>query len=132
MTRGDIIVKMTPFLYEDGNTYYFNIVSRGSTSYHDIFVYRKTMIEESVRVGTQFLFFPIYENKRVPKYDQINSGGNLVDTKLDVDEIKAAIKEIIKSESGVIEGWDGVVGDIPSEFKDRLLRDSRLGDILDN
>ena len=38
----EVIIEMTPFIFEDGNTYYFQIVKRGSSNdWHNLFVYEK-------------------------------------------------------------------------------------------
>ena len=39
-----IIIEMTPFLFEDGNTYYFQVTSRDSNSFHRLDVYEKITI----------------------------------------------------------------------------------------
>jgi hypothetical protein len=37
-----VIVEMTPFIFEDGNTYYFQIFNRPSTNdYQNLYVYEK-------------------------------------------------------------------------------------------
>ena len=41
MEKNEIIVEMTPFIFEDGETYYFDIRKRHSNAYHDLFVYKK-------------------------------------------------------------------------------------------
>jgi hypothetical protein len=42
------IVKMTPFVYEDGNIYYFNILdTEYSNDFHNLFVYKKIFIDKS-------------------------------------------------------------------------------------
>jgi hypothetical protein len=42
----DVIIEMTPFIFEDGNTYYFQILKRDSNDYHDIYVYEKIREEK--------------------------------------------------------------------------------------
>jgi hypothetical protein len=134
MKSGDIVVDKTSFIYEDGNTYYFDIISRGSASYHDLFVYTRKEVEKKVRVGTEYFFFPVYETKLVGKYKTMNSNdGALVGTELKLSNIKGKIKEIIRAHTkSKIEGWDGIVGDVPDHLRDRLTRDNKLNDILDN
>jgi len=132
MKSGDTVVDKTSFIYEDGNTYYFDIISRGSASYHDLFVYTKKVVEKKVQTGTKFLFIPIYEKKLISKYKTMNSNdGALVSTELELSNIKTKIKEIIRAHTkSKIEGWDGIVGDVPDHLRDKLTRDNKLSDIL--
>ena len=51
---GKIIVDMTPFIYEDGKTYYFQICDIDSLIYYNLYVYRK-----EVRIKKRFLRKPI-------------------------------------------------------------------------
>ena len=51
MEKNDIIVEMTPFIFEDGETYYFDIRKRYTNVYHDLFVYKK--IEKVIERRTQ-------------------------------------------------------------------------------
>lgn len=42
MNEGDVVIEMTPFIFEDGNTYYFQILKRShSNDYHDIMYMRR-------------------------------------------------------------------------------------------
>ena len=46
----EIVIKMTPFIFEDGNTYYFQIEDRDSSNdYHDLYVYKKVVIKRKFR-----------------------------------------------------------------------------------
>lgn len=43
-----IIVEMTPFVFEDGKIYYFQIMKRRSSNdYHDLYVYEKEDVDKS-------------------------------------------------------------------------------------
>ena len=52
MRENTLIVEMTPFLFEDGNTYYFEIRKRHSNSYHNLFVYKN--VEKIIERKTWF------------------------------------------------------------------------------
>lgn len=120
----NIVIKMTPFIFEDGKTYYFQIEDRDSSNdYHDLYVYKKVVEKR------KFLWWK-WENIR---YDLINESPELVSTKLNIVEIKSDIKKIIiaKSANHQIKGWDGFVGDVPEELKKSMSRDSKLSDLLD-
>ena len=120
----DIVIKMTPFIFEDGNTYYFQIENRDSSNdYHDLYVYKKVVVKRN------FLWWK-WENIR---YDLINESSELVSIALNSAEIKSDIKKIIiaKSANHQIKGWDGFVGDVPDELKKSMLRDSKLNDLFD-
>lgn len=122
-----IIVEMTPFVFEDGNIYYFKIV-KGTSNYHDLYVYKK--------VPSKFYKF---FNKNTTKgvYKKLNRSSKLVSTGLNIREIKEEIKQVLKLEIRKnralkfnIDGWDGFVGDVPEEFKKSLKREAKLNDIL--
>lgn len=120
----DIIIEMTPFIYEDGKTYYFQITRRSSTNdYHDLYVYEK-IIEEKKNFWGKL--------KVKEYYKQINKSPELINTNLDTREIKSDIKKILiaKKAKHQLSGWDGFVGDIPEDVKKSLRRDSKLKDIL--
>jgi len=120
----DIVIKMTPFIFENGNTYYFKIVRRdGCNDYHDLYVYNKVVIKKN------FLWWE-WENVR---YDQLNESGEMVSVKLDTSEVKREIHKIIIARSAVhqLKGWDGFVGNVPEELKKSLQRDSKLNDLFD-
>jgi len=133
MKSGDTVIGKTSFIYEDGNTYYFDIKSHGSTIYHDLYVYKKIEVEKKVRVGTTFFFIPEYEMKMVANYERLNDHAAAVETALKVDDIKKKIKDVIMANTCFkIQGWDGIVGNVPDHLKDRLTRDNKLSDILDD
>lgn len=120
----DIIIEMTPFIYEDGKTYYFQIIRRSSTNdYHDLYVYEK-IIEEKKNFWGKL--------KVKEYYKQINKSPELINTNLDTREIKSDIKKILiaKKAKHQLSGWDGFVGDITEDVKKSLRRDSKLKDIL--
>ena len=113
------IVEMTPFVYEDGNIYYFEIVTRSTFVYHGLYVYKKVEKKN-------------YITKKIKsKYVCINEDNQrLVDTKLAVKDIKSKITDILsihtKKSVSNIAGWDGFVGDVPDEIKKAFIRDSKL------
>lgn len=116
----NIIIEMTPFIYEDGNSYYFEIYKRPSThEYHNLFVYEK--------VSKKKLFGGI---KYV--YNQLNSSPELVSNQLKSEEIKRSIIKILTGTKAnfQIKGWDGFVGNIPEEIKKAFGRESKLNDLL--
>ena len=119
-----IVIKMTPFVFEDGKTYYFQIEERESTNdYHNLYVYVKKTEQK------KFLWRKWEEYR----YEQLNSSPELVGVELDKKEICADIKKIIVSKSAKhqIKGWDGFVGNVSDEEKKALLRDSKLKDLLE-
>lgn len=118
-----IVIKMTPFIFEDGKTYYFEIYDRSSSNdYHALYVYKKVVTKR------KFLWWK-WENIR---YDLINESPEWVSTKLNSSEIKADIKKIIiaKSANHQIKDWDGFVGNVPEELKKSMIRDSKLNDLF--
>ena len=119
MEAGKELIEMTSFLFEDGETYYFNIISRVSTIYHNIFVYKK--------VETTFNYI-IYKRKKI-EYIKI-ADPLLIDAKFEIRRVKEALTEIIKSTKieNKIPGWDGYVGDI--NMKKQLNRESKLNEII--
>lgn len=119
----DIVIKMTPFIFENGNTYYFKIVRRdGCNDYHDLYVYKKVTIKK------KFLWWT-WENVR---YDQLNERGEMVSVKLDTSEVKREIHKIIIARSAFhqLKGWDGFVGNVPEEMKKSMQRESKLNDLF--
>lgn len=115
-----IIIQLTPFVFEDGNTYYFQILKRQSSNdYHDLYVYEKIQKKN---------FFGIKKES----YKQINERPELVSVKLDTDEIKRDIRKILiaTKASEQLKDWDGFVGNVPEDVKIALKRDSKLKDIL--
>ena len=120
---------MTPFIFEDGMTYYFEIHEQDdllrkitNNDYHDLYVYKKVVTKR------KFLWWK-WENIR---YDLINESPEWVSTKLNSSEIKADIKKVIiaKSAKKQIKGWDGFVGDVPQEIKAAHKRDSKISDLI--
>ena len=116
-----IAIKMTPFIFEDGMTYSFEIYkSPSDTEYFDLYVYRKTV--------TKILWWKCvrYEsiNECPRKVKLFNGGYN--------EEIKWTIKNIIieKSTEYKIKGWDGFVGNVPQEIKAAHKRDSKISDLI--
>ena len=116
----EVVIEMTPFIFEDGQTYYFKIYRRPSSNeYHDIYVYRKVVNKR------KFLWWK-WENVI---YDQINKE-KLVFADLETDDIKRTIKQIMPSTITVLKDWDGFVGNVPDDIKKALQRDSKLDDLL--
>jgi hypothetical protein len=119
----DVVIEMTPFIYEDGKTYYFKIYKRESSNeFHDLYVYKKEVIKR------KFLWWK-WENTI---YDRLNDRAELVSTRLDTYEIKRDIGKILNSKIAIcqLKNWDGFVGNIPDDIKKSLKRDSKLDDLL--
>lgn len=120
----DVIIKMTPFIFEDGNTYYFQILKRDhSNDYHDVFVYEKIRTEEKSFWG---------RIKIKEELVLINKKPELVSVKLNTSEIKNDIKKILIANKAnyQLKDWDGFVGDIPNDAKVALKREASLKNIL--
>lgn len=114
-----VIIEMTPFIFEDRNTYYFKIFKRPSTNdYHDLFVYEK--VNYKTWYGTT-----------KSKYVQLNNSAELVGVKLDSIDVKNRIKKVLigTKASHKIANWDGFVGNIPDDIKKSLSRNNRLDDL---
>jgi hypothetical protein len=129
MEKDTIIVEMTPFLFEDGKTYYFDIRKRYTNSYHDLFVYKKV---DKVNERTTWFGLGATETKVTTEYKCMNTGnGALVNINLKADEVKREIKNIILANQAItrIEDWDGFVGDIPADAKKSLAREAKLNDL---
>ena len=129
MEKNTIIVEMTPFLFEDGKTYYFDIKKGYSNSYHYLFVYKK--VDKVTERTTWFGFGPT-ETKVKSEFVCINKGnGALVNINLKADEVKHEIKKTILANQAVtkIKDWDGFVGDIPDHVKKSLSRENKLKDL---
>lgn len=120
----DVVIEMTPFIFEDGNTYYFQIFKRDySRDYHDIYVYEKVREEKKNFFGM----------KKVNEFfRQINKSPELISIDINTDEIKKSIKKILISTKAPyrLKNWDGFVGDIPNDVKVALKRDNSLKNIL--
>jgi len=120
----EVIIEMTPFIFEDGKTYYFQIVKRDySNDYHDIFVYEKILTEEKNFWG---------RIKIKEELVLINKKPELVSVKLNTSEIKNDIKKILIANKAnyQLKDWDGFVGDIPNDAKVALKREASLKNIL--
>jgi hypothetical protein len=129
MEKNTIIVEMTPFLFEDGKTYYFDIRKRYTNSWHDLFVYKK--VDKVTERTTWFGLGPT-EKKVTTEYKCLNpDNGALVNINLKVDEIKREIKNVIVVNQAVtkIKDWDGFVGDIPADARKSLAREAKLNDL---
>ena len=112
---------MTPFLFEDGNTYYFQVLKRESSNdWHNLYAYRKESYKN-------------WLGKVKHKMVQINQSPELIDVKLNAIDVKASLKKIIYANNANVQinGWDGVVGDVPDDVKKALLRNSKLNDLLE-
>lgn len=120
----EIIIEMTPFIFEDGKKYYFQILKREhSNDYHDIYVYEK------VKKETRNFFGRV---KVSEEFVRINKKPELVSIELRTDEIKKDIKKILVANKADyrLKNWDGFVGDVPNDVKTALKRDNSLKDIL--
>ena len=129
MEKDKIIVEMTPFLFEDGKTYYFDIKKGWSKNFHYLFVYNK--VEKVTERTTWFGIGPT-ERKVTSELICINeNNGALVNINLKADEVKREIKNVIVANQAVnkIKDWDGFVGDIPSDAKKSLAREAKLNDL---
>lgn len=102
-----------PFVFEDGNIYYFQIFTFSTGNYHDLFVYEKKK------------FFVVVE-----KFVQVGSS-KLIKIDIGVDDLKSEICSIIRStKPKVIDGWDGFVGEIPDDLKKAFIRSSKIDDLF--
>lgn len=120
----EVIIEMTSFIFEDGKTYYFQILKRDySNDYHDIFVYEKIVTEEKNFWG---------RIKIKEELVLINKKPELVSVKLNTSEIKNDIKKILIANKAnyQLKDWDGFVGDIPNDAKVALKREASLKNIL--
>lgn len=123
-----VIIEMTPFVFEDGNTYYFKIIKRGhSNDYHDLYVYEKVKSTKTTRSFWGKESVDITET-----FKKLNEKQELIGVKLLTHEIKESIKKILISSKAnyQLKDWDGFVGDVPDDVKISLKRDGRLKDIL--
>ena len=114
----DVVIEMTPFIYEDGKTYYFKIYKRESSNeFHNLYVYKKVVVDR------KFLW---WEWKNI-RYDLLNDRAELISTKLDTSEIKRDIQKILNSKVAVhqLRNWDGFVGNIPDDIKNHRLFSKR-------
>jgi hypothetical protein len=126
MDKDNIIVEMTPLLFEDGEQYFFDIRKRSTNSYHNLFVYKKI---DTIKERKTWFGFGSTEKKTITTFKCLNEGNaSLINVKLDVREIKLEIKNIIIANQAVtkIKDWDGFVGDIPDDIKKSLSRDNKL------
>ena len=133
MKENTLIVEMTPFLFEDGNTYYFEIRKRHGNIYHNIyhnlFVYKN--VEKITERKTWFGLGPT-EKKVTSELVCINKdSAALVNISLDSKEVKKEIKDVIIANQAVtkIKDWDGFVGDMPEDVKKSLSRDNKLKEL---
>ena len=103
--KDEVIIDYEPFIYEDGEQYYFRITSRGETQpYHYIRAYK--LVKSIVNSSRGFLFW----KKTVTK---------------EVDEYK-----LLGELNYNLEGWDGFVGDVTDEEKKKILRNTKIKNIV--
>ncbi len=124
MSRKNVVVELTPFLYEDGNTYYFKIVKREySNNFHDLYVYEKIITKTKTFFGKE---------KITEDLIKLNDSPEIVSINLDTYDIKNSIKKVLVSTrvQEVLKNWDGLVGNIPDDVKISLKRDGKLKSIL--
>ena len=114
-----VVIEMTSFLFEDGKTYYFQIIEF-SNSFHSLLVYEKKI----KTVGWIF-------KDQVEEYIQIGDH-ELVDTKLNTSEIKRDITKILTAKKAHhrLLNWDGVVGEITEDVKVALKREAKLNNLF--
>ena len=123
MSEERVIIEMTSFIFEDGNTYYFKIFNRPSThDYRDLYIYEKVITKSKSFWGKE---------KITEEFVRINNYPELINTNLDTREIKNKIKNILTTTKATykMKDWDGFVGDIPDDVKKSLSRDSKLNDL---
>lgn len=120
------IVDMTPFVYENGKCYYFNITDRGSDSYYALYVYEKSK-KKNFWGREKEVFIPI------------NSDSAMVGVELNTSGIKDRIYEVLSihlrgldAKKCGLKDWDGFVGNIPEDVKKSLRRDDRIKNILED
>lgn len=128
MNKGDIIVEMTPFLFEDGETYYFEVRKGYSNSYHYLYVYKK---EEVISERKTWWGLGATERTSTYEYKPVNTEYTLVSTTLEAKILKKEIKGVIIANKAVtkIKDWDGFVGDIPNDAKLAMLREAKLNNL---
>jgi hypothetical protein len=128
MEEGDIVIEMTPFIFEDGNTYYFQIVKRSHTNdYHDLFVYEKIKVTNKIKS-----FWGKITITESEKFEKVSNRPELISVNLDTNEVKRDIKKILIASKAKyqLKNWDGFVGNIPDDVKVALKRESSLKNIL--
>lgn len=114
-----VVIQLTDFIFEDGNTYYFKIYKReGSNSFHDLYVYEKKD-------------YTTWYGLAKTKYIQLNSSPELIGINLNSDDIKEHIIKILIGTKAnfVIKDWDGFVGNVPDDAKKGLARNSKLDNL---
>ena len=128
MNDGKIIVEKTHFLYEDGRIYYFDVKSRNSNDFHNLFVYTKEV--ENILPGFFGRLFN-FDLKSQTIFKCINENNpELINVELDLKHVKGKIKTVLKANVKIqeIEGWDGIVGDMTVAMK----RELQLNNLLDD
>jgi hypothetical protein len=128
MEEEKIVIEMTPFIFEDGNTYYFQVVKRArSNDYHDIFVYEKIKLTNKIKS-----FWGKITSTEFDKFQKVSDRPELISVNLDTNEIKKEIKKILIATKAKhqLKNWDGFVGNIPDDVKLALKRENSLKNIL--
>jgi hypothetical protein len=100
-----IIIEMTPFIFEDGKIYYFEIRSRLTNKYHNLFCFKKV---KKTKAKT-FLFFKIGEME-YDEYEQIGSCQLIDSNCLNKENIESEICQLIRSHS--IKSRDSKIDDL--------------------
>lgn len=115
------ITEMTPFVFEDGNIYYFQILKREySNEYHNIFVYEKK------KVLKKKWFRKYYEEE----FFQVGEP-EMINIDFDVQVLKSRICKVIRStKPKMVDGWDGFVGDVPDDLKKAFVRAAKIGNLF--
>ena len=95
------------------------------SSFYDLYVYRKIQKNK----------IKWFKKVTYDVFDEISDGSVLISTCLDVDELKFKISKILKNYTNSkvceLKGWDGFVGDVPTEIKIAFMRASKLNNILE-
>ncbi len=114
-----VVIQLTDFIFEDGNTYYFKIYKReSSNNYHALYVYEKKE-------------YKTWYGSKKTKYIQLNSSPELIGINLISDDIKEHIIKILTGTKAdyKIKDWDGFVGNVTDEDKKGLARNSKLDNL---
>jgi len=127
-----ILIEKTSFIFEDGETYYFEVQRRDrvnySESYNNLFLFRKV----TKKVVTRNWFWGKEVTTYQEEFEALHSEPVLVQIPLETKNIKREIKQklLATNASTHLKDWDGFVGDVPEEAKKMLSRESKLNDLF--
>lgn len=116
------IIELTPFLFEDGQNYYFKVMKKEySNHYHTIYLYRKEITEKKDFWGRK---------TKTKKLEQMSE--DMVSVEMNTNDVKSTLRRMILATKAhsVLKNWDGLVGNIPDGVKTSLKRDGTLKTIL--